>query len=254
MNRPAFPTGSVIHHTKSLTPDEISDVLDFDIATYEGGRLIGEAAAPCATFAPVHYEPGYAYPLLVWLHGPGGNEHQLPHVMPLVSDRNFVGVAPRGTHAVGDRQGQFDWRQTSEEIAEAESRVFASVAVAARRFNIHSGRVFLAGYGSGGTMALRIAWNNPRHFGGVAAIGGPIPAELRPFGRINELRTLPCLLASARQSRAYPEDLICRDLRLLHAAGCEVDLWYYVHGDELGAHTFTKLNRWLMALVCGSRC
>ena len=30
-----------------------------------------------ALFAPMHYEPGYAYPLIVWLHGPGGDERQL---------------------------------------------------------------------------------------------------------------------------------------------------------------------------------
>jgi phospholipase/carboxylesterase len=253
MNRLAFLMGSTSDATKSSGPDEISDVFDFDFAAHVGSRVVCEATPPCATFAPVHYESGYAYPLVVWLHGAGGNERQLRQIMPLVSDRNFVGVAPRGTCAHED-SGQFDWRQTSREIAEAESRVFASVAMAERRFNIHPDGVFLAGHDSGGTMALRIAWSNPRRFAGVAAIGGPIPADLCPFGRINEIRSLPCLLASARQSRAYPEDRVCRDLRLLHAAGCEVDLWHYVRGDELSTPTFAKLNRWLMALVCGSGC
>jgi phospholipase/carboxylesterase len=254
MNRPAFLTGNISHSTKSSSPDEFSDIFDFDIATHAGHRLVCEAVPPCATFAPARYEPGYAYPLVVWLHGPSGNEHQLRRVMPLVSDQNFVGIAPRGTHADSDRHGAFDWRQTSEHISEAESRVFASIAMAGRRFNIHPDRVFLAGYGSGGTMALRVAWNNPHHFGGVAAIGSPIPADLRPFGRVNEIRSLPCLLAVAPQSNVYPEHEFCRDLRLLHAAGCKVDVHYYRWGDELNTETFTNLNRWLMALVCGPQC
>ena len=29
---------------------------------------------PCAVFAPLHYEANYAYPLLVWLHGPADDE------------------------------------------------------------------------------------------------------------------------------------------------------------------------------------
>ena len=50
-------------------------------------------AAPHATFAPMHYEPNYAYPLLVWLHGYASNEHELRQVMPQVSMRNYVAVA-----------------------------------------------------------------------------------------------------------------------------------------------------------------
>lgn len=254
MNRPVFLTGSISHSTKSSSPKEISDVFDFDVDTYSARCSVCEADPPCATFAPARYEAGYAYPLVVWLHGAGGNEHQLRRVMPHLSNQNYVAIAPRGTHVRRDGQGQFDWRQTTTEIGQAESRVFASIAMAQRRFNIHPDRVFLAGYGSGGTMALRIAWNSPHRFRGVATIGGPIPAELRPFGRINELRSLPCVLAAARENGAYPEDQVCRDLRLLHAAGCEFDLWYCLDANELNTTTLAKLNRWLMALVCGESC
>ena len=38
-----------------------------------------------ALFAPIHYEPGYAYPLVVWLHGEGSSERELRQVMPRVS-------------------------------------------------------------------------------------------------------------------------------------------------------------------------
>ena len=47
-----------------------------------------------ATFGPQHYEPQYAYPLIVWLHGRGDDERQLLRVMPHVSMRNYVAVAP----------------------------------------------------------------------------------------------------------------------------------------------------------------
>src|SRR3954449_13229207 len=50
-----------------------------------------------ATFAPIHYEKRYAYPLLVWLHGDAGSERELRQVIPQVSMRNYVAVAPRGS-------------------------------------------------------------------------------------------------------------------------------------------------------------
>ena len=46
-------------------------------------------------FVPLHYEPNYAYPLIVWLHGAQDDERQLKRVMPFISLRNYVAVAPR---------------------------------------------------------------------------------------------------------------------------------------------------------------
>ena len=47
-------------------------------------------------FVPKHYEPRYAYPLLVLFHGRGGDEQQLLRIMPQLSNRNYVAVALRG--------------------------------------------------------------------------------------------------------------------------------------------------------------
>lgn len=210
-------------------------------------------STPYATFAPMHYEPGYAYPLLIWLHGSLGNERQLTSVMPLVSMRNYVAIAPRGTAADRLQQGAFSWKQGEDDIEQGESRVLDCVAAAQRRFNVHPDRIFLAGVGCGGTMAFRIAWNNPQRFAGVASFGGGIPDRNRPLRQVNALRQLPCFVATGRRSRDYPEADVCRDLRLMHTAGCTVALRQYPCGNDLTTHMLADLNRWLMELVCGSR-
>lgn len=51
---------------------------------------------PYSLFGPLHYEANYAYPLIVWLHGPGDDEHQLRRIMPAISLRNYVAVARNG--------------------------------------------------------------------------------------------------------------------------------------------------------------
>jgi len=213
-------------------------------------RLRGHELAPHATFAPLHYEPGYAYPLVVWLHGAMGNERQVRHVMPKISMRNYVGIAPRGTCAMPTAGDGYCWQQTAEAIEQAESRIFDCVEVASRRFNVHPDRVFLAGVGCGGTMALRTAWNHPGHFAGVATFGGSMPLRDRPLRNVNALRRLPCFVATGRRSDDYPEAEVCRDLRLMHAAGCTVALRQYPCGDELTTSMLLDLDRWMMDLVC----
>src|SRR5262249_32018297 len=157
-----------------------------------------------------HYERNYAYPLVVWLHGPDDDERQVIRVMPLVSTRNYAAVGTRGTLPSRHAPDAYDWSQGSRHIALAEQRVFSAVAAARRWLNVAPHRVFLAGYGSGGTMALRIGLNQPRSFAGALSIGGPFPSTLRPLAQLHEARQLKILLTTSRDSQLYPETDVCR--------------------------------------------
>jgi phospholipase/carboxylesterase len=246
MNRIELPTEIV-----SSLPTYSSSGLSYPSPSVPRGRVLGPEATPYATFSPIHYEDGYAYPLVVWLHGAAGNEQQLRRVIPSVSMRNYVAIAPRGTFANRSRRSSFGWRQSDDAIEEAAARVFDCLAIASGRFHVHPRRIFLAGVGCGGTMAVRLAWNYPDKFAGAATFGGPLPTHGQPLRHVNALRRLPCFLATGRRSREYPEADVCRDLRLLHAAGCTVALRQYPCGDELTTAMLSDLNHWIMELVCG---
>ncbi len=202
----------------------------------------------CATFTPMGYEAGYRYPLLVWLHGEGSDEQSLPEVMRHVSTRNYVGVAPRG---VDNAAEGYTWGQSLGSIDTAEDAVFEAIEAATERFGPHPDRVLLAGVGSGGTMAIRIAMRHPDRFGGVATIDGPLPTGNQPLARLNELRGLPLLLSASKESTAYGESRVCRDLSLLHTGGCRVAVRQYPGDDELTTAMLADLNRWAMEIVCG---
>jgi predicted esterase len=77
-----------------------------------------------------------------------------------------------------------------------------------------------------------------------------MPTRHQPLRHVNALRRLPCFLATGRHSQNYPEQAVCRDLRLLHAAGCTVALRQYPGGDELTTTMLEDLDRWIMGLVC----
>ncbi len=208
-----------------------------------------------ALFTPLHYEPNYAYPLIVWLHGAGGTEQQLRKVMPLVSLRNYVGVAPRGTLLVDDAEASaagYCWSQSEDQISLAAHRIMEAVDVAREKFNIARQRIFLAGMDCGGTMAFRLALRHPDWFTGVLSLGGEFPQGQMPFMRLAEARRLPVFVACGRESRTYAPAQVCDDLRLWHSAGMSVTLRQYPCGDEITADMFGDMDRWIMEQILPS--
>src|SRR5947208_15448531 len=87
-------------------------------------RAFSSQNLPQCLLAPLHYEPNYAYPLLVWLHDDGGSERELKRIIPLVSLRNYVSLAVRGTSV--DSSGYL-WPETPDAVLAAESRMAEAV-------------------------------------------------------------------------------------------------------------------------------
>jgi phospholipase/carboxylesterase len=211
--------------------------------------------SPHALFAPMHYERGYAYPLIVWLHGPGSDESQLLRIMPAVSARNYVAVAPRGTAVPAGDEGVlrhvWDWREGN--LEESLQRVFDCIDLAARKFHVSHRRVFIAGFGRGGATAFRIAMTRPDRFAGTLSLCGGIARGGALLGNLPMARRLPVFLTAGRTSRDYGAAEVCEDLRLLHAAGMSVTLRQYPCGQELSAQMLRDVDRWLIEQITAER-
>jgi phospholipase/carboxylesterase len=202
-----------------------------------------------AFFVPLHYEPNYAYPLIVWLHGPHDNENQLKKVLPLVSMRNYVGVGPRGTAASeldDGSQFRFRWIQGETHVHLAEQRVLDAIDEATRRWNIAPNRTFIAGLQCGGTVALRLALRNPNRFAGAMSFGGPFPTGSAPLAQLHQIRRLPLFLAIMAQTDHYPHDQVCQHLRLFHSAHLRVTINQYLCDSELTTEMLSEMDRWIM--------
>jgi len=218
-------------------------------------------------FAPLHYESGYAYPLIVWLHGSGSSEDELRQVLPLISTRNHVAIAPRGTRSAENGSGAYRWDPSVDGIAEASQRVTDCIAIAKERFHIHPDRVFVAGHSLGGTMAYRLGLESPEQFAGAISLGGEVPRGSRLLKHINRARHLPLLLSvsPAKEIESYEKwssetdcapgysiERVLEDLRFLHIAGLSLSLRLYPAGDDLTTVMFEDLNSWIMEQFCPS--
>ncbi|MEM9646211.1 MAG: alpha/beta hydrolase-fold protein [Planctomycetota bacterium] len=206
---------------------------------------------PRSFVLPMHYEPSYGYPLIVWLHDDGHNEHQLEQVMPHISLRNFVGVGIRGVRAADSVGHRFDWPQKQASIHAAWRRIDGVIEEAKQRFSVHDQRIILAGYGSGATMALRIALRQPNQFGGVVALGGRLPQQGRLFGDLNALRErkLPLLWQWATRGGRFSSEALTSDLKALMATRCQVEVRQYTDAEEMNTVTLADINDWIMRTV-----
>ncbi len=206
---------------------------------------------PLALFSPLHYEANYAYPLLIWLHGASDDENQLKRIMPLVSMRNYVAAAVRGTCRADRAAGKpaYRWSQSQGDAALAEQRVFDAIDVARSRFNVAPRRIFLAGFDCGGTMAFRLAMEHPQRFAGVLSLGGEFPAGRGALRSLPDFRRVPIFLATGRDSAHYPPETVCENLKLFHSAGLHVALRQYPCGHELTAAMLADVDRWIMEQV-----
>jgi pimeloyl-ACP methyl ester carboxylesterase len=180
-------------------------------------------------FVPQGCEPGYDYPLIVWLADPA-ESFDLGRAMVRLSLRNFVGIQPaRGDTAV--------WR--------AIDRV-------SNRFSIHSKRIWLVGHRAGGTEAFRMACRHPDTFAGAVSLGGSFPIDEPVLGRLPEIRRMPMLLCATSASVTAAPAALDRTLRLFHACGGTLAVRIYQRGDELSRTTLADVNRWLMDETCGT--
>src|SRR3954453_20324282 len=127
---------------------------------------------PIRTFAPFGYEPRYAYPLIVFLHGQGGNEEQILRLAPRVSRRNYVSIGLRGPVSLGtNRKGAlgFSWGDASHEEL-IEDYLLQAIRQTRLHYHIHSERIYLAGFAEGATLAYRLGLTFPDLVGGVIAL------------------------------------------------------------------------------------
>jgi phospholipase/carboxylesterase len=248
MNRLQTPAGFPTSKKQQVSSPAVDPVLTQAVL-----RTNSQNGLPFSLFTPLHYEQNYAYPLLVWLHGPYDDHRQLNRVMPLLSMRNYAAIGPRGTCMYGDDQRGYHWGNHDNAVLAAEQRVFECIDVAIEKLNIAPHRIFLAGFESGGSMAFRIGLRNPHFFAGVLSVGGPFPLGQSALSNLNRARRLPLFIAHGRDAENYPVDRVCEELRLFHTAGLNVSLRQYPCGEELTTKMLHDMDVWIMEHVTGQK-
>lgn len=206
----------------------------------------------CSVFLPEGYEGNYPYPLVVWFHQGGADERELLEVMPQITTQNCIGLGIRGTMSHSSGTG-YDWPVGASSIADFEEYLSSTVRSLRREYHIHSERIFPAGFGEGGAMALRTLFSRPEWFGGAAALGTPMTGgKKRVLARFRDLAGKRLLLSTGSRDRKAPAAGMLHLAHLLHTAGMEIETRVFDGGHELVPSALRRIDHWIMEGICAA--
>ncbi len=202
---------------------------------------------PICVYVPHNYEPNYSYPLIVWLHGAGGNEHELLSLMPAISDRNYLGLSFRGTLTAADLiPGGYRWAHAEADVVAFEEELQATVRQLRQTYHIHSERIILVGFDDGASMALQLMLRRPEWFGGAVSLAGRFPKMKNALERFRDLQGKRVLIGGGTRDRVSSVETVVRSARLLHAAGIDVSTRIVDAGHEVTTTMLSQINYWVM--------
>lgn len=207
-------------------------------------------------FVPENYEPGYDYPLVVWLHSDASCELELDNVMAALSTRNYIAIAPRANMKCKGISQRYRWGNSTTDCAAAEDLVWDCVQAAADGLSVNTNKIFLAGFGSGGTMAQWIGLKYARQIAGVVSLTGSYPTASQSLSNWKQARNLSVLFAQRQGSTLCSEDELMRAVRISHQSGLAYRFWQLrseeddsAEANELDSTMLDAANRFMMGIV-----
>jgi predicted esterase len=191
------------------------------------------------------FEPGDpARPVLLALHGTGGNEDDLIPLARAVDARAAV-LSPRGK-ALEQGMPRF-FRRLAEGVFDQEdlrvrTRELAGfLDAAAERYGFERARVVAVGYSNGANIAASLLLSAPRPFAGAVLLRPMVPFEP---GEVPVLGGTKILVSASRQDPIVPPPLTERLADLLSEGGAEVTTRWYPTGHGLSPQEIRDAAAW----------
>lgn len=143
---------------------------------------------PYNVYVPTGYTPARAFPLVVALHGLGGNEDSMLSpfykIPPLADQHGFIVVAPLG-YRVDGGYGAFSGGRRSQF---SEQDVMEVIKLVRQQYKIDDNRIYLVGHSMGGIGTWALGAKYPELWAALAPISGTgSPATVEKMRAIPEI-------------------------------------------------------------------
>ncbi len=157
---------------------------------------VDDTLQPYRFYLPTNYDAKRKWPLIVALHGMGGDENSFftnydnGVIRRLAEERGYLVVCPKGR------------QPASMYLAAAERDVLDVISEMKREFSIDDNRVYLMGHSMGGYGSWSIAVNNPDLFAAIGPIaGGGMPQTVL---RLKSIAHIPWIVVHGDKDPTVP--------------------------------------------------
>ncbi|MGH9751941.1 MAG: prolyl oligopeptidase family serine peptidase [Blastocatellia bacterium] len=202
---------------------------------------VDDTVQPYRFYIPANYDAKKKWPMIVALHGMGGDEnsffagHDNGAIRRVAEERGYIVVCPKG-------RGPY-----SMYLASAERDVIDVINEMKRDFSIDDDRVYLMGHSMGGYGSWSIAANNPDIFAAI----GPISGGGTPFSRpkLKAITHVPWIVVHGDKDPTVPVEESRKMVRAGKELGVEIK---YIevpggnHGDVV-VPAFKEIFDWFDA-------
>jgi phospholipase/carboxylesterase len=200
----------------------------------------------CRLRLPRDYDKEKAYPLLVVLHGNGGDSEGMAALFGDIPQETAIVAVPEGLYArTAEAGGGFSWFYLTAEKAlwrelDAVSADFVGEVIDEVRLHFKIDRVYLFGFSQGAALAYLAGLLSPGRFAGIAAIAGNLPEMDTPYALVGsqnlaEGKSLRIFIARGDTDPLVKESVTKQQKDLFEASGYAVDYFEF-----RGAHVVTR--------------
>jgi phospholipase/carboxylesterase len=192
-------------------------------------------------------------PLLLLLHGVGGNEQNLFSFANELPD-NFLIVSARGPLTLGPES--FGWFQVNftngypqinEQQAEAARvTILDFIESLKNEVDFDEKQVYLMGFSQGGIMSYSVALTEPEKIKGIAVMSGRLLPEVKPLiADEKRLEKLKVFISHGKQDAVLHFPFATDAVAYLQTKGIYPEFHQYDEGHTINKQMFDDVNLWL---------
>lgn len=240
--------------------DVIGNILGLEEKMGEVLHVKAEKLNRCLFRLPDGFDPEQKYPLVVGLHGRGGNAEGFIGLREHLNRCPFIFVAAEGAYrmdkSTGSRTDQYSWDTLSAEESlwkKADSLTVNSILqvvdTMSKRYDV--GEVYLFGFSQGAGFAYLAGIKNPNIIDGIVCIGGGLPDTDKPYSyltkeNIQAGNALRVFIGHSPQDQAVNLERGLRAKQRLELAGYDVTFRGYTGGHAVSPALLNEILRWIM--------
>lgn len=194
-------------------------------------------------------------PLLILLHGVGGNEQNLFSFAPELPD-TFVVVSARGPLTFGPNS--FAWFQVdfstgkpqinAEQAENARKMIIDFIEDLKTEINFDSQQVYLMGFSQGGIMSYSVSLTAPEKVKGIAVMSGRLLPEIKPLiADEKRLEKLKIFISHGKQDAVLNYQYAVDASEFLKTKNLNPEFHSYQEGHTVNKQMFDDVNLWLKA-------